>query len=549
MTRTMSRLGVLAAVVVLAAAAILLDLAIPRATVGDQDPVNAGPAIAGAWYCAAGSTQDGSTARYYAATPRTQDGSAAEVTASFFQGGSVSGQTSTRVFPFTSAHFDAAADRPTVAAGIRWFVEPAAVSRSWQVRGAGLPGGIVEGPCAPGPSTTWFIPGMTTAGGAQARVYLTNPFATDSSVAVRLTSPSGAIEPVLLENLLVSARSTTVLELNDHAPEQSDLGVAITARSGRVVAEGVQFVSAAIGGIDGVSLARATPRLAETWTVPFALADPVGGEEPQDPAPGEEPTGGADEPVDPTPTAAESEATQRASSVTDVAEASSWVWISNPNPEPAAVSLAMHTEAGLELPDLGEELTVPADGQLRVDLGPLLPDDARATGVTIRSENGVQVAVSVATVIRDGDGRTGLSIQRGDTAPDTVYVLTGVGKPGRRQFLDLVNPGAEAAIVDVSIFNGITVLRPAEFQGLEVPPGGLLVAELGSALEAAEEITAIVSVRQGGLVAGRHAFNREGAMDWVAHTGITAALWRGGAVVPQVRNDSTLTRRLGTPVE
>jgi hypothetical protein len=235
--------------------------------------------------------------------------------------------------------------------------------------------------------------------------------------------------------------------------------------------------------------------------------------------------------------------------VTDVAQASSWIWISNPNPEPAAVSLAMHTEAGLVLPDLGEELSVPADGQLRVDLGPLVPDDGRATGVTIRSENGVEVAVSVATVVRDGDGRTGLSIQRGDTAPDTVYVLTGVGRPGRRQFLDLVNPGADTAIVDVSIFNGITVLRPAELQGLEVAPGGLLVAELGSALEAAEEITAIVSVRQGSLVAGRHAFNREGAMDWVAHTGITAALWRGGAVVPQVRNDPTLTRRLGTSVE
>lgn len=543
MTRTLSRLGALAAVVVLAAAAIVLDLVIPRSTVSDRDPVNAGPAVAGAWYCAAGSTQDGSTVRYYAATPRTEDGLPSEVTAAFFQGGTVTDQMSVLVFPFTSTHFDAAPDRPTVAAGIRWFVEPAAVSRSWRVQGAGLPSGIVEGPCAPGPSTTWFIPGMTTAGGAQARVYLTNPFATDSSVAVRLTSPSGAIEPVLLENLLVSARSTTVLELNDHAPEQSDLGVAITARSGRIVAEGVQLVSAAIGGIDGVSLARATPRLAETWTVPFALADPVGGDEPQDPQPTDEST------EEPAPAASETEPSQAAPSVTDVAEASSWVWISNPNPQPAAVSLAMHTETGLQLPDLGEELSVPADGQLRVDLGPLLPDDGRAAGVTIRSENGVEVAVSVATVVRDGDGRTGLSIQRGDNAPDTVYVLTGVGRPGRRQFLDLVNPGADAAIVDVSIFNGITVLRPAELQGLEVAPGGLLVAELGSALEAAEEITAIVSVRQGGLVAGRHAFNREGAMDWVAHTGITAGLWRGGAVVPQVRNDPTLTRRLGTSVE
>lgn len=541
MTRILSRTTALAIVVVLAGAAVGLDLWIPRVTAGDQEPVNAGPAIAGSWYCAAGSTQDGSTVRYYAATPRTEDGSASEVSAAFFHAGTVTAQTSTRVFPFTAAHFDAAPDRQTVAAGIRWFVQPAAVTRSWQVRGAGLPEGIVEGPCAPGPSTTWFIPGMTTAGGAQARVHLTNPFATDSSVAVQLTSPSGSIAPVLLENVLVAARSTTVLELNDHAPEQSDLGVAITARSGRVVAEGVQFVSAAIGGIDGVSLARAVPRLAETWTVPFALADPVGGDEPDEAQPD-----GVAQPTE-EPTATEEPAPP--AGTTDVDQASSWIWISNPNPQPAAVSLAMHTLNGLELPDLGEELSVPAEGQLRVDLGPILPDDARATGITIRSENGVAVAVSAATVVQDGEGRTGLSIQRGDSEPDSVYVLSGVGKPGRRQFLDLVNPGADAAIVDVSLFNGITVLRPAELQGLEVAPGGLLVAELGSALEAAEEITAIISVRQGGIVAGRHAFNRDGALDWVAHTGITAGLWRGGAVVPQVRNDDALTRRLGTAVE
>lgn len=542
MSASPSRVAALAVVIVLAGLAVGLDLAVPREAAEAPPTVTAGPATAGAWYCAAGSTLDGSTVRYYAATPRTEDGSASEVTLGFFRGGTVTSQSSTSVFPFTSAHFDAEPDRENVAAGLRWFGQPAAVSRSWAVRGAGLPGGVVEGPCAPGPSTAWFVPGMTTAGGAQAQVHLTNPFATDSSVAIWMTSPNGPIEPVLLENLLVPARSSTVVELNDHAPEQSDLGVVITARSGRVVAEGVQFVSAAIGGIDGVSLVPAVSRLAETWTVPFALADPVGGGE-GDPGPdGEQPT------EEPTEEPAEEPPPDQAP-VATVAEASSWVWVSNPNTESAAITLVLHTEAGLQLPDLGEELTVPPQGQLRIDLGPLVPDDGRATGVTIRSENAVPVAVSVATVVKDGDGRTGLSIQRADTGPDTVYVLTGSARPERRQFLDLANPGADPAIVDVSIFNGITVLRPAQLQGLQVEPGGLLVAELGEALEAAEEITAIISVRQGGVVAGRHAFNRQGQLDWVAHTGVTAGVWRGGAVVPDVRNDETLTRRLGTAVE
>jgi len=542
MTATRSRMVVVGIAIVLSAVAVGVDLAIPPASHQTQEPVMAGPAVAGAWYCAAGSTQDGSTARYYAATPRTEDGTPAEVTTAFFQSGTVTARSSAAVFPFTSVYVDAAPDLPNVAAGVRWFAQPAAVTRSWQVQGAGLPSGLVEGPCASGPSTSWFIPGMTTAGGAQAEIHVTNPFATDSSIAVRMTSPDGEIAPVLLENVLVAARSSTVIELNDHAPEQSDLGVVVTARSGRVVAEGVQFVSAAIGGIEGVSLVRATPRLAETWTVPFAIADPVVTDEPDG-----EPT---DEPTD-EPTEDEGDVAQPAppAPLEQVDQAASWVWVSNPNPESAAVSLAMHTEIGLELPDLGEELTVPANGQLRIDLGPLLPDGARATGVTIRSENGVPVAVSAASMVQDGDGRTGLSIQRGETSPDTVYILTGAAAPGRRQFLDLVNPGGDPAVVDVSLFNGITVLRPAELQGLEVAPGGLLVSELGSALESAEEMTAIISVRQGGIVAGRHAFAREGTLDWVVSTGITAGLWRGGEVVPAVRNDETLTRRLGTAVE
>jgi hypothetical protein len=546
MTASLSRAAVVAVVVVLAGLAVAVDLVIPSASQQTQERVMAGPAVAGAWYCAAGSTQDGSTVRYYAATPRTVDGSPAEVTTAFFQSGTVTARTSAAVFPFTSVHVDAAPDLPNVAAGVRWFGQPAAVTRSWQVQGAGLPSGLVEGPCAPGPSTSWFIPGMTTAGGAQAEIHVTNPFATDSSIAVRMTSPDGEIAPVLLENLLVAARSSTVIQLNDHAPEQSDLGVVVTARSGRVVTEGVQFVSAAIGGIDGVSLVRATPRLAETWTVPFAIADPVVTDEPDG-----EPTDEATDELADEPTGDEGGEAQPAppAPLVQVDQAASWVWVSNPNPESAAVSLAMHTEVGLELPDLGEELTVPANGQLRIDLGPLLPDGARATGVTIRSENGVAVAVSAASVVQDGGGRTGLSIQRGDTSPDTVYILTGAAAPGRRQFLDLVNPGGDPAVVDVSLFNGITVLRPAELQGLEVAPGGLLVSELGSALEAAEEMTAIISVRQGSIVAGRHAFDREGTLDWVVSTGVTAGLWRGGEVVPVVRHDATLTRRLGTAVE
>jgi hypothetical protein len=392
---------------------------------------------------------------------------------------------------------------------------------------------------------------MTTTGGAQARVYLANPFGTDASVAVRLTSPSGSIAPVLLENVLVSARSTTVIELNDHAPEESDLGVAVTARSGRVVAEGVQLVNAAIGGVDGISLVAAVPQLAETWTVPFALADPIVTDEPSDEPGEDQDVDGStqDSDTDETDTTTDAETDEVPSDATDVDQAASWIWVSNPSEEAAAVTMAMHTTSGLVLPDLGEELTVPAEGQLRIDLGPLLPDDARATGVTVRSENGVPVAVSTATVVQDGEGRTGMSVQTGATSPDTVYVLTGVGEAGRRQFIDLVNPGAENAIVDVSLFNGITVLRPAQLQGLEVAAGGLLVAELGSALEVADEITAIISVRQGGVVAGRHAYAREGALEWVAHTGITAGVWRGGAIVPQVRHDATLTRRLGTSLE
>jgi hypothetical protein len=516
MTRPLSPALALVLVVIAVSTAVGLDLADPSQATTRPEPEPAGPAVAGAWYCAAGATSDQSTVHVTAAVP--PGGSApSEIEFGLQVGGAVTELSSERIFPSAARAIDIAPGRDAFAISARWWDRPAVVARTWSVEGPGLPTSLVSGPCVPGPSTTWYLPGMSTAGGASARLYLANPFDTDASVAIRFTGPTGGIEPILLENVVVAAHDVTVVDLNEHIPRQADFGVVVEARSGRVVAEGAQLVSPAIGGIAGGTLVSATPRLATTWTVPWSVTDPVGDEVPADAESG--PGGTA-----------------------------SWVWISNPGDDAASVSLTLHGVNGPAVADIGDEIAIGPRSVVRVDLRGLLPPGESVAGATVRSENDVPVAVSVGSVLRDGGSadRSGFTAQLGAPDADSAWVVPGEFTGGRDQVLHLVNPGAEPAVVDIALWVGASVLRPDELRDLTVGPGALVEVSLTAFLPEAADHTAFVTASQGTVVAGRRGMSREGPARWVVHTGVPGALWRGGDAVPVVVHDPYLVERLDT---
>jgi hypothetical protein len=481
-----------------------LDRVNPSTATARPEPVPAGAAVSGAWYCAVGDTAEGSVMRVIAAAPPREDDTPAEVAIDTFSDGVMARGVDLLVNPGSSARRDLSSELGDVGVAARWWEAPTAVSRSVFVRPTGGPEGYLEGPCEPEPSPQWIFPGLATAGGAQATLELANPFDTDASVAVAFTTPDGRIEPKLLENVVVPKRSTRSVLLNEHAPERSDVGVVVRTRSGRVVAEAIQTLNAAIGGVDGVSLVKAAARPAETWTVPWVE---VAGEDVQ-----------------------------------------SWVWVSNLEDRPAALVLTLHTAAGGIVPGISDELTIAPGETRRVDLGGMLPEGVSSAGVTIRSENSVPVTAAAVTEYLGTDpARTGIAVQLGAPSPDTSWVLTGGPTSGRDGLLHLVNPGSEAARVDVSIWSSDGERRPPELQGVTVSPGAMRTFDVTAQLpEQADDHTLFVTAREGSVVAGRHAYDRVGTRRLVANVGVPGSLWTGGQIVPPVDFAPSLTQRIGT---
>lgn len=589
----------LAVVAIVVGCLVVVDLERPSSATDQPSPVAAGPAVGGAWYCAAGAAGEGHELSVLTAAPPGPDRpSDTEIRALHGTSTRVATQP---VFPGSARLARVDIDQvqgDAVGAAVRWWDQPIATTRIWRIDGGESSSGIVSGPCPSAPSPTWYVPGLSTAGGGTARLYLANPFATDASVSISFMTPTGREAPILLENVSVASSSVEVIELNEFVPRQADIGVAVETRSGRVVVEGVQQLDAAIGGVDAVALVRAAPRLAETWTIPWSLTDPPaeadevapvedetavdeqdeaaddetpppGDDEPAQPAaaPTEEPTSDAtetpaptegvtDEPIEdptdgPTPEATEPDGPSDDHVVATESPGSgtaSWIWVSNPGEEPAAVTVTLHTATGPVVPDIGDELLVDGGHILRVDLRGLLPAGESAAGATVRSENGVPVVSGIGTLLQPEAGDpdvTGYTSQLGWPSPDTSWVVGGERMSGRTQVLHLTNPGADTAVVDVAVWNGAALTRPSGLQGLDVAAGSLMELDLTDELEGAEQSVAFVTASEGSIVAGRHSVGGDVA-DWVAHTGVPYGVWSGGDVVPPVDHDPNLLEGLGT---
>lgn len=613
----------LLAVVALAVGGLVVaDLRAPSSAGERPAAVVAGPAVGGAWYCAAGGTGETEELSVVTAAPPSSSSPADTEVRSLT--GEPAILDNRPVFPGSARGADVTVDAPDqggVGVAVRWWDQPIATGRVWRISGQGT-GGFVSGPCASSPSPTWYVPGLSTAGGSTAQLHLANPFGSDASVSIRFTTPAGPEAPILLENVSVSASSVAVVDLGEHIPRQPDVGVAVEVRSGRVVVEAVQRLDAAIGGVDAVALVRAAPRLSETWTIPWSLTDPtedvleqdpdapvddgVGEDEgidgldddgelgteppPTDTAPTEEEvsteallapadltTTEAPQPTetdpdpdtdatvddevtpdedetpdaeDPTETPTEVPGTSPAAvrTASPGAGTASWIWVSNPGEEAAAVTVTLHTADGPVVPDIGDELLVDAGQVLRVDLRGLLPPGQSAAGATVRSENGIPVVAGIASLMAPEIGdpdQTGYTAQLGWPSGDTDWVVPGEQVEDREQVLHLVNPGADVARVDVAVWDGAALRRPADLQQVEVAPGALVELDVTSTVSGAAGMVAYVSTTEGVVVAGRHSVGEEVA-DWVAHTGVPAGLWSGGGAVLPVDHDPQLIERLGT---
>lgn len=438
--------------------------------------------VSGVVVCPVGDGREGTSLDVIAARPPMTGEQPASLDLEVFGDGERSVASVPRVFPESATTRRPSVDDDDEVVAATWRDGPVTLHREWVLDGdAGdLPPGLVAGGCTQPFALRWYLPGMVTSGGSQALLRIANPFPTDATVGVSFVGTDGPVAPLALRNLSVRGRSTLEIDVNEFLPERDDLTALVNVASGRVAVQGVQLVRSAIGGVDGATVLEAATAPAEQWTVPW---------------------------------------------VVDREGTASWLWVYNPGERVAPVELSYQTPDGGIVPDgLSEVLVEP--GQLRrVDLRGTFPDEEQVVAVTARSD-GAPIVVSAAVQLGADDvERTGFTVQLGSPATDRSWTVSAGATAGRVEQLHLVNPGSEAAVVNVSIFSGVTVDRPDAFQAIEVPAGARRVIEVADGATDLDSWTAFVTAESGELVVGRVGGAEQGARRHVTVLGVPSASW------------------------
>lgn len=305
--------------------------------------------------------------------------------------------------------------------------------------------------CLTSASTTWYFPTANTETGSQARLWLLNPFPTDASVDISVTTPDGVRVPEGLRGIIVPPASFRMVELGQSAQRREQFAFTAETRGGRVIAELAQSLdSNPTGGPRrrGLALMPGIARAGSNWIV----ADSFGG------------TGVSEQVIVYNP---KSDSVSAAVSVVvnDVpAEA---------QPEPFVLEIGPRN---YEVVNIDTEARVPP-GTLR--------------WIRVDGLNGAKVvtrqAVRVAATGGDGTAATrpqvalGFASNPGASSAATRWLVSSVD-PGTQGQSAVVIANPSSIVISVatvrSIREGAVV---DEAKNLEVPPGSSLVVDVSEA--------------------------------------------------------------------
>jgi hypothetical protein len=136
------------------------------------------------------------------------------------------------------------------------------------------PTGVARTACAADASTEWVVTSGSTVPGSRLQLVIFNPFPDDAVVDVDFVSEVGARRPEDLVALHVPARSSRRIEVGDVVAASESITSFVRARSGRVVAEGIQSFDGSSSPL-GLSVITGAPATAASWF--FAGVSPAAG--------------------------------------------------------------------------------------------------------------------------------------------------------------------------------------------------------------------------------------------------------------------------------
>ncbi|MPY94172.1 MAG: hypothetical protein GEV08_14250 [Acidimicrobiia bacterium] len=134
------------------------------------------------------------------------------------------------------------------------------------------PGSTDIARCATRASATWYLPWGQTTLGSTLRLALFNPFPGDAVVDVTFDTEDGFRRPEAYQAMLVRSRQLVVLNVEEVVTRRQRVSAQVVARSGRLVVDRVQTVTA--GEATAVEVGGGAPGAADAWYFPEGRVDP-----------------------------------------------------------------------------------------------------------------------------------------------------------------------------------------------------------------------------------------------------------------------------------
>lgn len=460
-------------VLLVGGAAAVEVLAGPPARVAAPVPVD--PPSRGVLYCPA-TAREGETARL-SVVPAVD--APTEVTVLRYEGGPPVEDDPVALEPGEVHTLDLEGEAAQQPLAVAWDGGPAVAT--WLVEDR------AGAPCEPVALPTSHVAGFDTTGQNDSTLHLFNPFAVDAVVRVTFGTPEGRVALVLTDNVLVPARSSTRMDLNEFEPEQPDLAATVEVLTGRVVTQGEL---------------RLRPTEVQPGPTGRVLLPAVGGPE-ETLAVGSSAVGDRDR---------------------------SWLALYNPGDRDAAVEVQV-SDPDPDSETLPQEHVVPAGGAHRIDLEGV--SEAGAFGLVVTSVNEVPVTAARLThAVRDGGEDVAATLA---TPPDRTHALAGARTDGRSASLSLFNPDTEALAVTVDAGAG----TPASWGALEVAPNGHLSLDL-SKVGSSRAMPLRVEAERPVAVDLRTLRSGDAATLWTS-AAVPSRSWEGPASRPPARLDPRLS--------
>jgi hypothetical protein len=226
--------------------------------------VSSTDAVSASWYCAEGtSTPDGRATE--TVIVGNLEPHAIDVETTVMPGGSIAAKTQRvrlRAYQQQRIPISDVLRAPEIGVVVETFGGRAVVEH--EISGQD---DVAVGPCARSAARDWYFAEGSTERGAEDWLALFNPFGSDAIVDVSFLTDQGVLTPDQVQALVVPRRSRISVAVHDLARRQLQVGIAVHARTGSVVAER----TARFDGTDtrkGIALTLGATGAAARWRFP-----------------------------------------------------------------------------------------------------------------------------------------------------------------------------------------------------------------------------------------------------------------------------------------